>query len=169
MMDSLYADLIRLLIENYLDINSSLVLFCVSRKFAAYAKSYRETLLDAKKGWDYCIGIGNLAACQLLYHKTIENIEWLFLFSCQKGQLEIAKWLYELSVKIGPQINIHRHNESAFRWSCFNNHLEVVKWLVQLGQKTNSPINVYIKLDSGGYYWNSSYSPKIIQWLNTLE
>ena len=143
-MDLLYANLVELLIENYLDIADSLALFCISKKFAVYGESYRKILFDAHRGWDYCIQKGNLSACKLLYRTTKIDIhagtERSFRWSCQRGHLAVAKWLFQLSVETNFPIDIHAFYEDAFIWSCMNGYLEVAKWIHQLGIQINSPI-----------------------------
>ena len=51
-----------------------------------------------------------------------------FRVACQRGHLELAKWL--LSVK--PSINISADNDYAFRYACVYEHLETAQWLQTL-------------------------------------
>ena len=51
-----------------------------------------------------------------------------FRYSCDYGNIEIAKWLYSLG-----NVNIHANNDYAFRYSCDNGHIEIAKWLYSLG------------------------------------
>ena len=58
-----------------------------------------------------------------------------FRWSCENGQLKIAKWLLEISqdkkMKLG-LINIHAKDDYAFRYSSENGHIEVTTWLYLL-------------------------------------
>ena len=168
-MESLYSDLIKLLIEDYLGIKDSLVLFCVSRKFAAYGEFYRETLSDAKKGWVFCINNGKLASCKLIYRcQSIdihEHQEWAFRWGCYYGHLKLVQWLYQLSIKINSVINLHAWNGEAFRWSCEHDQLEIVQWLYRINQETNSPIDIH-KCRVGLDIQSCQYGPNVIKWFS---
>ena len=147
-METLYQDLIKLLIENYFHARDSLALLCVSKKFAAVGEIYRGILLDAKTGLEYCITNGNLAACQLINKTEIIDIhadnEWAFRLSCSCGHLEIMRWLYQLSTKHDSYpINIHVEDEWAFCASCSDNLINA-QWLYQLSIEMNSPIDIHI-------------------------
>ena len=64
----------------------------------------------------------------------MQTDEYAFLWSCENGHLEVAKWLVDLGMqKNFTPIDIHADDECAFRYSCKNGHLEVAKWLVDLG------------------------------------
>jgi hypothetical protein len=52
----------------------------------------------------------------------------IFLDACDRGHLEVAKWLYSLDGKI----DIHADNEIAFHQVCRRGYLEVAKWLYSL-------------------------------------
>ena len=51
-----------------------------------------------------------------------ENEE-AFRWACRNGNLELAKWLYQIK----PTIDVSAGNEYAFRYACINGHFEVVK------------------------------------------
>ena len=58
------------------------------------------------------------------------KIQSLFIESCRKGALMIAKEL----LKSNSNIDIHAKDEAAFRSACHNGHLEIAQWLLQLAQ-----------------------------------
>ena len=58
------------------------------------------------------------------------QIQSLFIESCCKGALLIAKELFESNF----DIDVHENHEDAFRGACYGGHLEVAKWSWQLGQ-----------------------------------
>ena len=172
-MDHLYADLIRLLIENYFNAADSLALFCVSKKFAGFSSSYREILLNAKIGWDYCVKNGKLTACQFLYRTTNIDIhannDEAFQWSCDNGHLAMAQWFYQVSINTNKKINIHDRNELTFRWSCHNGHLVVVQWLYQLSTQINSPIDIHA-MNEGAFQWSCDNGHSAVaQWLYQLS
>jgi hypothetical protein len=58
------------------------------------------------------------------------NIQHYFLFSCRKGHLDIAEWLYSISkTDMNTKININAKDDFAFRWACLNGHKDVAEWL----------------------------------------
>ena len=60
----------------------------------------------------------------------------LFLKSCKKGALSIAKEL----LKSNPNIDIHAEDEKAFRYACYEDNLEVAQWIWQLDQNINTDV-----------------------------
>ena len=71
---------------------------------------------------------GNLIKAKQLHNEEIQtdDLNIAFRWSCCNGNIEIAKWLYELKA------DIHGRDDSAFRWSCSNGHIEIAKWLYEL-------------------------------------
>lgn len=61
----------------------------------------------------------------------------MFVSSCRSGNLQLCKWLYEISKK---QINMQ--NDSAFKYSCGSMNVELSKWIYQLGLEIKSPVNI---------------------------
>ena len=51
-----------------------------------------------------------------------------FQCACEKGDLEVAQWLYVSK----PTLNISARNNQAFRYACYNGHLQVAQWLYQI-------------------------------------
>jgi len=54
-----------------------------------------------------------------------------FRQACYKGDLKLAKWIYQLGVRSG--IDIYNHQQLAFTRAVSNGHLETAKWLYSLG------------------------------------
>lgn len=69
--------------------------------------------------------------------------EYLFIYNCQKNNLEMMKWLYKFSGTLNTPIDIHKDNERVFIDSCSYGHFEIAKWLYQLSRDINSPINIH--------------------------
>ncbi len=67
-------------------------------------------------------------------HADDENT---FVMSCICDDLELAKWLWEIS---GQTINIHSQNDLAFVKCAINNHLDLAKWLWKI---SNESINLH--------------------------
>ena len=57
-----------------------------------------------------------------------KDINNTFCITCEMGNLEISKWLFE----INPNIYISANNNYAFRNACVNGYLEIVKWLIEI-------------------------------------
>jgi hypothetical protein len=67
-----------------------------------------------------------------------DNIYSLFDMACENGYIDVAKFLYDLSIKNSKRIYDF---EYAFKKSCKNNHLAVAKWLYKLSVKTNNKLD----------------------------
>ncbi len=63
--------------------------------------------------------------------------ECAFCYACEKGYLEVAKWLLEIK----PNINISTNYNYAFCHACMNGHLDVVKWILEVEPNINISIN----------------------------
>lgn len=59
--------------------------------------------------------------------------EQTFRMACMYGNISIAKWLIDESIRIGSPIDIHIKKDYAFRGACMNGHLDVAKWLYSQG------------------------------------
>ena len=66
--------------------------------------------------------------------------EQAFRYSLYNNHIDVAKWLYQISIETNSPINIHAMNDEAFKDSCGNGNLVVAKWLYQIGIETNKPI-----------------------------
>ena len=52
------------------------------------------------------------------------------------------------------QINIHAHDEYAFRYSCYYGHIEMVKYLIELGNQPNyQQINIHANAEEA-FRWS---------------
>ena len=60
---------------------------------------------------------------------TLKQLNKVFIDSCQKGHLEIVKYLLT-SPDLKEHANIHADNDYGFRWACEKGHLEIVKFLI---------------------------------------
>ena len=60
-----------------------------------------------------------------------------FTWSCKYGQLDVVKWLWEVSER---NIDIHANNEAVFILSCEYGQLDVVKWLWEVSERN---IDIY--------------------------
>ena len=90
------------------------------------------------------------------------NNEFIFLWSCENGYLEVAKWLWSLN----QNINIHANDEFAFRWSCLHGHLETAKWLWSLDKN----IDIHA-INDRAFDWSFKISVNFVvsKWLLTLD
>ena len=135
-MDTLYRDLIRLLIEHYFDFKDALNFLCTAKRFVPYRETYQKLLVNASKGWVHCISTGKLDACQF-YHRRINNDihdedEWAIRECCCRGHLDVAKWLFQMGMQTNSPINIHVIEEYPLYLSCVNGHMKIDQWLYQL-------------------------------------
>ena len=74
----------------------------------------------------------------------------LFLLSCFRGHLEVAKWL----IGTFDDIDVHINNDIAFRWSCINGHLEVSKWLITITRDIRQNDDNYLKISNDEKCYN---------------
>jgi hypothetical protein len=92
--------------------------------------------------------------------EKIEYFNNLFKLNCEKGNIKVAKWLYELGV-----VDIHAQDEEVFISSCRLGHVEIAKWLYGLGG-----INIHDQLDGrtfGGSGWEMFFERQmnVAKWL----
>ena len=66
---------------------------------------------------------------------------------CVYGYINIAQWLYDLSLKINQPIDIHANDEQIFYYSCINGHINIAQWLYELGIKNNQPIDIHANMN----------------------
>jgi ankyrin repeat protein len=104
-----------------------------------------------------------------------ENIEELFRISCTNGNLDKAKWLWQLSVDNKLPIDINALDEyinTIFNWCCAFGKLDVAKWLWQLSLEINNSINIYHKDRHGhdAFRWCCVYGQlETAKWLLELS
>ena len=79
----------------------------------------------------------------------INTIYDAFIYSCDNGNLNVAKWLCSLNEHICSQLFYWIFNydiilncsDEAFIGACFNGHLEIAQWLYSLNYKPDIHIN----------------------------
>lgn len=108
------------------------------------------------------------------YNKlVIENnvLNEAFGICCKKGHIDMAKWLYDVSLsKPETRIDININSEFAFRVSCKYGHKEIAEWLYNL-----SKINGNTKIDihkRSNYAFKKSCEnghKEIAEWLYNLS
>ena len=100
----------------------------------------------------------NFELIKELFEKGVDihyNNEQGFVYLCENGELEMAKWLYEHG-----KIDIHAKYEWALKNACYFGRLEVAKWLVSIGAKLNSYLMIKHALN------NEQFA--IIKWLYSI-
>lgn len=128
----------------------------------------------------YLINQGNLDKVKQFFNKK-QNLfinhlhydnELIFRYSC--FHIEIAKWIWDLSIKINSPINIHAKNDEAFINSCFRCDLNMLKWLWKTSKDINSIIDIKKKYDLLGSdnafsacFWNGKI--EVIEWIWKLS
>lgn len=101
----------------------------------------------------FCYSAENLEHVKQLYEITIkynciidsDALHTAFVWSCRKGILENAKWLYSLGIETNTPININYKQDKAFRWACRHCHLELIEWLYNLSLELGHPIDIHTK------------------------
>lgn len=69
---------------------------------------------------------------ELVNDEVIINIKDIFYTVCEKGHINVAKWIYELSDK---SFDLHKDEDELFINACIKGHLEMAEWLYELGAK----------------------------------
>ena len=71
----------------------------------------------------------NKKTIELYKTLTQEQLNEVFINSCQKGHLEIVKYLLT-SPDLKEHADIHADNDYGFIWACAYGQLEIVKFLI---------------------------------------
>jgi hypothetical protein len=79
-----------------------------------------------------------------------ENINRSFRISCDKGHIQIAKFLHDEYIKINLWINIYRKEKfnNPFILSCKSSNLYLVKWIVEIYESLGWYSEIYNNLNS---------------------
>lgn len=101
------------------------------------------------------------------------NEEAAFIWSCQKGHLEIAQWLVDLGEKCGyGHIDICTCNYLAFNLSFYCYQPIICKWLIDLGEKHGySKIDIHAAFNNHHTILNFDYKNghnDLLKWLIDL-
>jgi hypothetical protein len=86
---------------------------------------------------------GNIKYAQRLYYDSSINIsiqdkELAYSVACEKGHLNIIKWLYKTKPHDSSYLMYnYNHDELAFIMSCQNGYLDIIKWLYKMHPKIN--------------------------------
>jgi len=93
--------------------------------------------------------------------KTKINLDNVFGYLCQHGNLKAAQWLY----KEYSEINVEHRNNFAFRYACIYGHVETAKWLYDV--KPSMDISIYYD----DAYRNAILNDRmdVVVWLHSLD
>jgi ankyrin repeat protein len=92
------------------------------------------------------------------------NNDKAFKESCSEGRLDVAKYLFELSVQLDDVIYVKDDDHFALRWSCYGNHLSTAKWLFETFYNNN---NFNFK---GILVWCVHYDKKdVVEWIKSIN
>lgn len=93
--------------------------------------------------------------------KTKINLDNVFGYLCQHGNLKAAQWLY----KEYSEINVEHRNNFAFRYACIYGHVETAKWLYEV--KPSMDISIYYD----DAYRNAILNDRldVVVWLHSLD
>lgn len=113
----------------------------------------------------FCFGFlnGHLDILKLLYslqykYGEIEiGTDEVFIESCLRGYIDIAKWLFSLGI-INDKNNVFY---KAFYESCRNGHIELAKWLFSLNKK--------IEINNVVFNCCLSQRWEVVKWLISLQ
>ena len=94
-------------------------------------------------------------------NKKINNIHWLFQYSCNCGHLSIAQWL----LQIQPNIKISSNKEQTFRNICIHGHLHIAQWLLYV----KPTIDISAENDYAFRYACQYGHLQVAQWLLSIK
>ena len=84
-----------------------------------------------------------------------------FVFACQRGDLDIAKSLFEQH----PTIDVSFNNEYAFRYACIDGKLNTAKWLLEI----KPTINMYVNNQTLFQYTCANGHLPVAKWLLEIK
>ena len=119
-------------IETFLEESQDIIILHILTNHPAFATHNLEILF--KKACNK--GLEKIVITLLAFSKSNNKIinhnvnnDYGFFWACQRGKLNLAKYLYSLG-----NVNVNNtYNGSAFNIACAENHLELAKWLYSLG------------------------------------
>ena len=118
-----------------------------------------------------CCHVGNLELLKWLHinSNTIDihiHNETPFLYAIAEGKLEIAKWLYHISIMDTKIIDIHADNDYAFIYACYLGRLDICKWLYLISNnRLDKKMNDNAPLKSAKLNGND----ELIKWLENID
>lgn len=151
--------------------------------------------------FEYCIDNNQLEISKWLYSlnneiDTNSHQNLSFSKSCQNGNLETVKWIYQVlndKIRLDPSpeilfqaicrqghleivkflfskfnIDIHHDNEQAFHNACRNDNIEIAKWLYEISLNEGKPIDIRANNDDVFKRCTVLNHQEICMWLATL-
>lgn len=165
-----FVDFFNLLTVNkyYHHIITNHDLYDYFRKLVSYNKihNYPKTNQYDKLFINACRSNNPLRFCLITNYKINihAHLEEAFQSVCEKGYIDVAKWLIELGddSKYG-KIDIHAYCEEAFQRACRKGHINIAKWLMDMG-----PINIRATTDVAFRNACQNGHHELSSWLVTL-
>ena len=172
-------------ILSFMDLPETVNLMRINNYY--YGKIKNKTLI---KEWNHCKNQYSSLCVNDIFLETCENGyisyarsllkrheiyihdhgEAAFRYACDKGHIEIAKWLIDLGENHGyGRINIHDRNEITFELACVYGHMKLAEWLIDLGENHGyGKINIHVGNDYI-YRCIENKHPIIAEWFINLE
>lgn len=124
---------------NYLD-NIRLIEILVLIKHIGQSKKLPKELILIAEGlkikntlFDTFLYMGLLEPVKILHNSMMHDNNEIFILSCEYGNIDICKWIYNIIQKNGDYTKVlHENDTVCFKIACRNGFLHLVCWLVSL-------------------------------------
>lgn len=147
-------DILNIIMYNYMNISDIRSCLLTAKLFNVLNNFQLQIIKNSSKGKMYCV-----------YNGLVDSLKWLYLINdskelinnyfvsetlqiaCQEGYLDVAKWIYQLSIDINISIDIHQWDDVLFINSILHDQLQFAKWLWEISLQIKKPFDIHLNND----------------------